>query len=445
MRPVRLGLSAALAFAAAACGGATRSAVVAPPTSAERTEVSWGRIADDLRHACTSPYSNAELGRYVQSVGQRIAAHSERPALPWRFVVLDSPVATAYAFPGGLVAVTRGALAAFGSEAELASVLAHEVAHVAYRHSSSWWHSGVPVATAADDAEERAARREEDQERQADALAVRYLEAAGYDGRALGRALVAIERVAPQQADSAADEKRDPHPPLAARLARVAALVRSGGDIGRERYLDRIAGLEIGAGSHAVHVSDGRLVAPGELSFAIPPVYRSELGPSGIAIFSDAKSGGTRLVVGRIRGGIWREFLRNAFKQVPYTASEVLGHLALTTVIETDGDEQRVVAAMIETPASVFLLGIKDDERAARATMGRIVRSMRREGESRRTRVLRIERADAPESFGELVARRCPGMTRAEAYALNGLQPNARLTRGEHVKCVAVVPPGQTP
>jgi predicted Zn-dependent protease len=438
MRPVRLGLSAALAFAVAACGGATRSAVAAPPTSAERTEVSWGRIADDVTRACTSPYSDAELGRYVQSVGQRIAAHSERPALPWRFVVLDSPVATAHAFPGGLVAVTRGALAAFGSEAELASVFAHEVAHVAYRHSSSWWHSGVPVATAADDAEERAARREEDQERQADALAVRYLGAAGYDGRALGRALVAIERAAPQQADSAADEERDPHPPLTARLARVAALVRSGGEIGRWKSRGSCVGRETRRAGRA-QLRDSSSLSQRARTERHRDLQRRQVGRNQARRRADRRRDLARVFQKRIQAGALH-------RQRGSGSCEVLGHLALTTVIETEGDEQRVVATMLETPASVFLLGIKDDERAAGATLERIVRSMRREGESRRARrVLRIERADAPESFGELVARRCPGMSRAESYALNGLQPSARLSRGEHVKCVAVVPPSQSP
>ena len=73
---------------------------------------------------------NAGVQAYVNQVGRWVALNSERPDLPWRFGVLDSSVVGAYAAPGGYVFVTSGMLAQMGSEAELAGVLAHEVAHV---------------------------------------------------------------------------------------------------------------------------------------------------------------------------------------------------------------------------------------------------------------------------------------------------------------------------
>ena len=74
------------------------------------------------------------LQAYVNQVGRWVALHSERPDLPWRFGVLDSRVVGAYAAPGGYVFITSGMLAQMNSEAELAGVLAHEVAHVVQRH-----------------------------------------------------------------------------------------------------------------------------------------------------------------------------------------------------------------------------------------------------------------------------------------------------------------------
>ena len=73
--------------------------------------------------------------RYVTLVGSVIAAESTRPRLGWTFVVLDTDGVNAFAAPGGFVHITRGALALIRSEAELADVLAHEIAHVTAKHT----------------------------------------------------------------------------------------------------------------------------------------------------------------------------------------------------------------------------------------------------------------------------------------------------------------------
>ncbi len=75
-----------------------------------------------------------DLQRYVNQVGLWVALQSERSDLPWRFGVLDTPALNAFAAPGGYVFVTRGLLRVLQSEAELAGVLAHEIAHVLRRH-----------------------------------------------------------------------------------------------------------------------------------------------------------------------------------------------------------------------------------------------------------------------------------------------------------------------
>ena len=73
--------------------------------------------------------------RYVALVGSVIASASSRPNLGWTFVVLDTDGVNAFAAPGGFVHITRGALALIQNEAELADVLAHEIAHVTERHT----------------------------------------------------------------------------------------------------------------------------------------------------------------------------------------------------------------------------------------------------------------------------------------------------------------------
>ena len=75
------------------------------------------------------------LTQYVQNVGNKLAAVSDRP-LPYEFVVLNNSVPNAWALPGGKIAINRGLLTELESEAELAAVLGHEVVHAAARHTA---------------------------------------------------------------------------------------------------------------------------------------------------------------------------------------------------------------------------------------------------------------------------------------------------------------------
>jgi predicted Zn-dependent protease len=83
-----------------------------------------------------------ELTRYVQQVGQRLAAVSDRE-LPYEFVVLNNSVPNAWALPGGKIAINRGLLTELNSEAELAAVLGHEIVHAAARHSAQQMSRGM--------------------------------------------------------------------------------------------------------------------------------------------------------------------------------------------------------------------------------------------------------------------------------------------------------------
>lgn len=77
-----------------------------------------------------------ELNPYINDVGEKLVAHCERKDLIYHFQVLDTPVINAFALPGGYVYITRGILARMNSEDELATVLGHELTHVAARHSA---------------------------------------------------------------------------------------------------------------------------------------------------------------------------------------------------------------------------------------------------------------------------------------------------------------------
>ncbi|MEE8201044.1 MAG: M48 family metalloprotease, partial [Candidatus Acidoferrales bacterium] len=101
----------------------------------ERREIEMGREADQQIVAVLGLYDDAELQSYLQDLGAEMAGLSERPNLPWTFRVVDDPVVNAFALPGGFIYITRGIMVHLSSEAQLASVVGHEIGHVTGRHS----------------------------------------------------------------------------------------------------------------------------------------------------------------------------------------------------------------------------------------------------------------------------------------------------------------------
>ena len=102
----------------------------------EADEIAMGRASDPQIISEFGLYDDPKLAAYVDSIGQAIARVSQRPNLKYTFRVVDSPVVNAFALPGGWVYFTRGILAHFNSEAELAGVMGHEIGHVVARHGA---------------------------------------------------------------------------------------------------------------------------------------------------------------------------------------------------------------------------------------------------------------------------------------------------------------------
>lgn len=211
-------------------------------------------------------YPDRALAEYVRSVGMSLVQAAGQPRKGWEFLVLDTPEANAFSLPHGRIYVTRGMLALANDEAELATVLAHEIGHA--------------VSGDSDRAEPDPGRRRS--EFRADRLGMSYLERAGYDARAqvdFLYTLLASHRLAIQLAggDPAMAAIGDAgHPALADRLrvAERAAVGASRGHRYRERYLSAIAGMVWGDGSPQGYASGGIFVQP-ELGFALnpPPGY----------------------------------------------------------------------------------------------------------------------------------------------------------------------------
>ena len=80
-------------------------------------------------------YDDPAVQAYVSELGMRMAKASERPNLPWEFHVVNDASVNAFALPGGYIFVSRGLMTSINDEAELATVVGHEIGHVTNRHS----------------------------------------------------------------------------------------------------------------------------------------------------------------------------------------------------------------------------------------------------------------------------------------------------------------------
>jgi predicted Zn-dependent protease len=182
---------------------------------------------------------------YVDSVGQKLVRGVRRHAIAYRFHAVSEPVPNAFSLPGGEVYVTTGMLGLLQSEAELAAVLGHEVAHVDLRHCIERYQYAARlkgVGEAADAVRTLVTMQySRFQELDADEAGVRLSVAAGYDPRAAVDVFERLARIAGEAPPVAArtpvaefagavsgavrDYPRS-HPPSAERASRLAALVR---------------------------------------------------------------------------------------------------------------------------------------------------------------------------------------------------------------------------
>ncbi len=82
----------------------------------------------------TDLVEDPEVTSYIQALGYRLAANSHEPSLNYTFFMVPDPSVNAFAAPGGFIGVNAGLLLTAENEDELASVMAHEIAHITQRH-----------------------------------------------------------------------------------------------------------------------------------------------------------------------------------------------------------------------------------------------------------------------------------------------------------------------
>jgi predicted Zn-dependent protease len=183
--------------------------------------------------------------RYVQRLGERVAAAAPGYKFPYKFVVVASPEVNAFALPGGYVFVNEGAIEASRTEGELAGVLAHEIAHVSLRHGTTQasraylaktgmsilnavagglqGEAGRLVSALGAGANKFFMKSNRDAEIQADEEGARLLAAAGYDPRDMANF---FERLYERE-DSRDPEALSDHPDPASRVEAIGQVVNA--------------------------------------------------------------------------------------------------------------------------------------------------------------------------------------------------------------------------
>ena len=214
-------------------------------------EIKLGREAQKQVSAST-PRVTGATSSYVVSLGRQLAARSGGPKYPYSFSVANYRDLNAFALPGGPVWVNRGVLQTARTEAQVAGVLAHEIAHVAQRHAAQQISKGMiangllgllgavlgnagGARTAQTGAQVIAGgylmKFSRDDEREADRVGVQILRRAGYDARGLLEFLQTIRDQAGRDPGSV-EVFLSTHPSPAERVQQLRAQlakIKSGG------------------------------------------------------------------------------------------------------------------------------------------------------------------------------------------------------------------------
>lgn len=338
-----------------------------------------------------------ELVAYVQEVGARVAAQAPRQ-LPYQFAIINSSVPNAWALPGGKMSINRGLLTEMNSEAELAAVLGHEVAHAAARHSAQQMSrttliqgaviiGGVAVGVATDrtdyatvavlggmlGAQLVGMRFSRDAEREADYFGTRWMHAAGWNPEGAVSLQQSFVRLSEGRNQSFIQGLFSSHPPSQERVEanrRLADELGRQGEVGEDRYQRMVARIRALAPAYQAHDEGRRALANRQFDTALAKAEEALAIEDGEAIFhslkgdalasmnryADAEAAYTRALerdqgwfYHHLRRGMVREQQRNfaaargdleaSLQRLP-TAQ---GHLALGNVERAQGNRERAI------------------------------------------------------------------------------------------------------
>ncbi|HLZ47004.1 MAG TPA: M48 family metalloprotease [Gemmatimonadales bacterium] len=276
----------------------------------ESQEIQMGQQADSQVIQSIGLYNDPAIQSYVQDLGKKLAATSERPNLPWTFRVVDDPSVNAFAVPGGFVYVTRGLITHMTNEAELATVMGHEIGHVTARHTAHEMsrqqvaNVGLALGSIASSKVAQYAgvasqalgvlflKFSRDDETQADELGVRYSSRANYDSRQMDTVMTMLDKIE-QQSGAKLPQWLETHPDPGNRIQHINQVLAAtkkdftGATINRQPYEQHLDGMIFGLNPREGFFKNGIFYHP-DLRFqiAFPNGWQTQNGKSSVAAMS---------------------------------------------------------------------------------------------------------------------------------------------------------------
>lgn len=424
-----------------------------------------------------------EIKAIVAEIGAKLAAHTERPDVQYKFFVLDTPDVNAFALPGGYVYVTRGLVALANSEAELAAVIAHEIGHITGRHSAERYSHGVltslgaAVLAAAIDSQAASQALgvgsdlyiksySRGQEHEADGLGVRYLLRAGFDPYAMASFLENLQRNDQLQAALSGRAGKTPtyfstHPQTADRVTQVRALAQQAmaesPDIGagkdfRAHYINALDGLMYGDSPDHGFVRGNAFYHPEmNFMFTVPegfkisnqPTQVVATGPNGAVMIFDTASNPQQLEPAAYIARAWLNK-----PDVPVQPMDVNGKAgataAMTGTVGGQTAEIRVIAVEW-MPGQLFRFQIAMPQGANPAVVEDLKRSSyslrqlsAEDRKAARPYIVRAVTAQGSDNVATM-ARRMPfnDMPEDRFRVLNGMNPGQQVQAGQIYKVIS--------
>jgi predicted Zn-dependent protease len=475
-----LAITASLAAIAAAGQGLAQSAPRAiSQSSASKAAQQHPQIIEEFGGAETGA-----RGAYVTNVGSKIAAASRVPggANAFRITTLNSPVMNAFAVPGGYVYITRQLLGLMDDEAELASVLGHEVGHIAARHSESRQTRGllsqlgalaVGLVTGSSQIAQVAGQVSQglflsfsrSQEFEADELGIRYMTAAGYDPAASPTLLASLGAATALEARAAGrnDERSVPnwartHPLSEDRVRRATQRAQATRRVGvglrnRDQFLAQLDGLLIDDDPRQGIVEGRQFLHPDlRLGFSVPQGYGIQNGVRAVSV--SGANGQAQFSTGAYNGNM-STYIGQVFRSI---AGQQAGQLQIpeprsTTVngIPAAYSTARAQTQQGAVDVTVFAYQV-DSNRAYHfvtltpggsglGAFSSMVSSLRRlsasEAAAIRPRVIDVVTVRAGDTVQSLANRMAYNDLKLDRFlTLNSLQANSPLRAGDKVKLV---------
>jgi predicted Zn-dependent protease len=277
----------------------------------ESQEIQMGQQASKEVAQTIGIYNDQKLNDYVASIGKGIAANSERPNLPWEFHVVDDASVNAFALPGGFIYVTRGLLGSINDEAELATVVGHEIGHVTNRHSVQQISKaelaqlglGIGSILSSDIARfgQLASaglsvlflKYSRDAENQADQAGFRYALNQGYDVREMSKVFETLDRLSQSSGGGKLPEWLSTHPDPGNRIEHIQKMLDtvkadpSKGKVNRDEFLQKVQGITYGVDPRQGYFEGTQFYHP-QMRFQLrfPDGWKVQNTPAAVAAMS---------------------------------------------------------------------------------------------------------------------------------------------------------------